>query len=61
MWSIWTGGMWSDLRVEFIYHMQFTHPDAGTGLRFTDNIFRINFKLGLNKGIVNKLNNPDID
>jgi hypothetical protein len=49
------------LRVEFIYHMQLTNPDAATGLRFTDNIFRINIKLGLNKGIVNKLNNPDID
>jgi hypothetical protein len=49
------------LRIEFIYHAQYTHPVAGEGLKFTDNIFRLNIKLGLNKGIINKLNNPDLD
>jgi hypothetical protein len=49
------------LRFEFIYHAQYTHPVSGEGLKFTDNIFRLNIKLGLNKGIINKLNNPDLD
>jgi hypothetical protein len=49
------------LRIEFIYHAQYTHPVSGEGLVFTDNIFRLNIKLGLNKGIVNKMNNPDLD
>jgi hypothetical protein len=49
------------IRIEFIYHAQFTHPEPGSNLQFTDNIFRINIKLGLNKGIINQLNNPDLD
>jgi len=48
------------IRLEFIYHAQFTHP-AGSDLKFTDNIFRLNIKLGLNKGIIGLLQNPDLD
>jgi hypothetical protein len=49
------------MRIEFIYHSQFTHPSGSDNLKFTDNIFRLNIKIGLNKGIINSLNNPDLD
>jgi len=42
------------VRVEFIYHAQFTRP-AGGGLEYTDNIFRLNIKIALNKGIMRRL------
>jgi len=48
------------VRVEFIYHAQWMHP-AGTGLAFTDNIYRVNIKLGLTKGIIGRFQEPDID
>jgi hypothetical protein len=40
--------------------MQYTNPD-GSGLKYTDNIFRLNIKLGINKGILGTMYNPDID
>jgi len=49
------------IRLEFIYHAQFTHPAGSSGLEFTDNIFRLNIKLALNKGILARLQNPDLD
>jgi hypothetical protein len=49
------------IRIEFIYHAQYTQPDQESGLRYTDNIYRINIKLGINKGILGSLYNPDID
>jgi hypothetical protein len=49
------------IRIEFIYHAQFTHPEGSSGLKFTDNIFRLNIKLSLTKGIINQLQNPDLD
>ena len=36
--------------VEFQYYAQYTHP-GGAGLAYTDNIFRLNFKLSTRKGI----------
>ena len=36
--------------VEFHYFVQYTRPDGG-GLAYTDNIFRLNFKIALSKGI----------
>jgi len=48
-------------RFELIYHAQFTHPDSSSGLKFTDNIFRLNIKIGLSKGIIGRLLNPDLD
>ena len=45
----------SRVRVEFIYHAQFTRPTGGSGLEFTDNIFRINIKIALNKGIIQRV------
>jgi len=48
-------------RVEFIYHAQYTRPAGTSGLSYTDNIFRLNVKIGLNKGLIGRLHNPDID
>lgn len=45
----------SRVRVEFIYHAQFTRPAGSSGLEFTDNIFRLNIKIALNKGIMGRL------
>src|SRR5262249_21655554 len=36
------------LRVEFLYYAQFTRPNGGN-LAFTENIFRLNFKVNLNR------------
>ena len=49
------------IRIEFIYHAQFTQPNEESGLRYSDNIYRINIKLGINKGILGSLYNPDLD
>jgi len=32
-----------------------------SGLKYSDNIYRINFKLGIHKGILGSLYNPDLD
>jgi len=45
----------SRVRVEFIYHAQFTRPAGSSGLEFTDNIFRLNIKIALNKGIIQRV------
>ncbi len=45
----------SRVRVEFIYHAQFTRPAGSSGLEYTDNIFRINIKIALNKGILQRV------
>jgi hypothetical protein len=39
------------VRVEFIYHAQFTRPAGSSGLEYTDNIFRLNIKIGLGQGL----------
>jgi hypothetical protein len=41
--------------VEFIYHAQFTRPAGSSDLRFTDNIFRLNIKIALSKGIMRRV------
>ena len=51
----------SRLRMELIYHAQYTRPASGTGLAYTDNIFRLNIKIGLHQGILARLQNPEID
>ena len=45
----------SRVRVEFIYHAQFTRPVGSRGLEFTDNILRLNFKIALDKGIFSRI------
>jgi hypothetical protein len=49
------------IRVEFIYYSQFTQPTEESGLIYTDNIFRLNIKLGLHSGILSGLFNPGFD
>lgn len=49
------------LRVEFIYHVQYTQPTEESGLIYTDNIYRLNLKLGLHSGILKKFYNPHLD
>ena len=49
------------LAIEFIYHAQFTRPTGSSHLEYTDNIFRLNFKIDLSKGIINRLFYPDSD
>jgi hypothetical protein len=47
--------------VELHYFTQFTHPD-GRGLSYTDNIFRLNFKVAMSRGLsVLDLMNAGID
>jgi len=45
----------SRVRVEFIYHAQFTRPADSSGLEYTDNIFRLNIKIALNKGMLQRV------
>jgi hypothetical protein len=42
------------VRVELIYHMQWTRPGGGD-LHYTDNIFRLNIKVALNKGVIQRV------
>jgi hypothetical protein len=50
------------VRVEFIYHAQFTRPSGSSGLEYTDNIFRLNFKLALDRRVLGRvLNGGDAD
>ena len=49
------------LRVEFIYHAQFTRPAGSGSLEFTENIFRVNIKNGLAKGILQRLQSTGAD
>jgi hypothetical protein len=50
------------VRVEFIYHAQFTRPAGSRGLEYTDNIFRLNIKLALGKGVLQRVfNGGDAD
>jgi hypothetical protein len=49
------------LRIEFIYHAQYTQPYEEGGLIYTDNIFRLNIKIGLHSGILGRLYNPGFD
>lgn len=50
-------------RAELIYHAQFTRPTAeGQGpLEYTDNIFRLNIKIGLKHGVLPRLMDADAD
>jgi hypothetical protein len=43
------------VRVEFIYHMQWTRPSGSTGLEYTDNIYRFNVKVALNRGMLQRV------
>lgn len=43
------------IRVELIYHAQFTRPSGSHGLEYTDNIFRLNFKLALDRRVLGRV------
>lgn len=45
------------VRVELSYYANFTRPDGGS-LKHTGNFFQLNFKVGLNRGVLNRLLNP---
>jgi hypothetical protein len=43
------------IRLEFIYHASFRRPAGSSGLEYTDNIFRLNIKIALGKGILQRV------
>lgn len=49
------------IRLEMIYHLQYTQDPNKSGIAYTDNIYRLNIKLGLHGGILKKLYNPSLD
>ena len=49
------------VRVELIYHMQFTRPASGDDLEWTDNIWRLNFKVSRQRGVLQQLFGGDVD
>jgi hypothetical protein len=46
------------IRLEFIYYAKLTHNDVSGALAHTDNIFRLNIKIGMSKGILQKVLEP---
>ena len=49
------------MRIELIYHAQYTRPSGSTGLEHTENIWRLNVKFGVNKGLFGPQRSPDVD
>jgi hypothetical protein len=49
------------VRFEFIYHAQYGRTNADDPLAYTQNIFRLNIKIALNKGILDRAQNPGLD
>jgi hypothetical protein len=45
------------LHIEFTYHAQFPRPRHSSGLEYTENMFRINVKIGLHEGIPQRVRN----
>jgi murein L,D-transpeptidase YcbB/YkuD len=41
--------------VEFIYHTAWTRPSGSSGRHYTDNIYRLNIKIALNKGMLQRV------
>jgi len=44
-----------DFRLEFTYYAQFTRPAGSSSPEYTDNIFRLNLKIGLHRGLLGRL------
>ena len=42
-------------RAEFLYHMQFERADSGDSFKWTDNIYRVNFKIAFKKGLLGRV------
>jgi hypothetical protein len=49
------------MRLEFIYYARFTRPESGGGLAHTGNSFRLNLRIGLEEGLLQRLQNPNDD
>ena len=49
------------VRFEGIYHLQYTQPNESNKLMYTDNIYRLNIKISMHQGLLNKLFNPSFD
>lgn len=49
------------MHIELIYHAQFSRPADGGSLEHTENIFRLNLKIGLREGLLRRLQNPSND
>ncbi len=49
------------VRAEIAYQMQFTRPSGGDGLEWTDNIWRLNFKVARQHGILEHVVGGDVD
>ena len=49
------------IRAEFIYHAQYTRPRSGGPLSYTDNIWRLNIKMGFKAGLRERVLEPSID
>jgi hypothetical protein len=47
------------VQTEFIYHVQWTRPNGS--FEYTDNIFRLNIKIGLQDGILPRVMEGDFD
>ena len=41
------------------WYVQLTRKNEDSPLKYTDNIFRLNIKIGMNEGIIGRLSNPD--
>ena len=46
------------LQIEFTYQGQFTPPKGGGGLEYNESILNLNFKMGLQKGLLQRILNP---
>jgi hypothetical protein len=46
-------------RVELTCQTVFMQPNSGAGLQYTENIFNLNFRIGLGQGILRRVLNPD--
>ena len=47
--------------VEFLYYAQFSRPGEGEDLEYAENMLRVNLKVGLNPGILDRLLNPAVE
>jgi len=47
------------LRVEVIYHLQVSRKDPSDPLAYSDNIFRLNLKIGIKKGLLQRLSGAE--
>jgi hypothetical protein len=49
------------IRVEFIYTASFTRPSGSSSLEYTENAFRLNIRIALQRGLLDPLLNPNFN